>query len=561
MRSKRTTTWMAVLAAAVVTASVVAGIGPASATGVPQPLDGTAPVPTLNWAACADPSQAGFQCATAVVPLDYSNPYGQTIKLAVIRHVAQDPSSRAGTLFFNPGGPAGAGTVDLPAFYDFFPAGIRAAYDIVSWDPRGVGSSTAVQCYSSLQDEMNQFTDQQPAGFPVGPAEQQTTIANTAKFTAQCGAQVSHALLAHVSTADSARDLNLLREAVGDQSLTYLGVSYGTLLGATYANLFPSKVKAMVLDGNLDPEAWFTPSSLDGVRLDVSLRIKSDIASASTLKSLVTLCGQAPVAECPFAAGTSPRPGARNTTTAKFAQLLARFRAGPITAQLTPPGGTPQTVTFTYAAFLDEMAGLLFTVQPEPGFLGWNFAGQLMQDFWVGSSAPATAGPAAAPGASASTAPAVSASSTYAGPEQLDAILCSETPNPPAATFPAIQRVAQQRGYPIGPDTLWADLPCATWPVQAAAPYTGPWNLPRDHTILVIGNTGDPATYYGSSVNMVRDLGNARLLTVDGFGHTTLLNPSTCANNIETSYFLDGTLPPIGTVCQQDVAPFASPAG
>jgi pimeloyl-ACP methyl ester carboxylesterase len=202
-------------------------------------------VPVLRWQRCN--AVQGFDCATARVPLDYRNLHGSTIHIAVIKRPATDRAQRIGSLFFNPGGPGGAGTTALPAWYGYFPAQVRTRFDIISFDPRGIGASTAVQCFPTQADE-NAFFSTLPAGFPVGRTQEQTWFGGYALFGQQCG-QRNAALLSHVSTAEVARDMNLLRRAVGDPQLNYLGISYGSYLGATYANLFPGKVRAMVLDG------------------------------------------------------------------------------------------------------------------------------------------------------------------------------------------------------------------------------------------------------------------------------------------------------------------------
>ena len=196
------------------------------------------PVPKLDWKSCTEPQQLGFDCATAQVPLDYRNPQGATLDLAVIRHLATDPDPdrRLGVLFFNPGGPGEPGTEALPLVLNFFDATLRERFDLISWDPRGVGASTAVQCFATEADEDDFFAETPP--FPVGPAEQRAWSETTARFSALCGERNGD-LLVHVSTAATAKDLDLLRQAVGETHLNYRGNSYGTFLGAVYANLFP----------------------------------------------------------------------------------------------------------------------------------------------------------------------------------------------------------------------------------------------------------------------------------------------------------------------------------
>jgi hypothetical protein len=151
----------------------------------------------------------------------------------------------------------------------------------------------------------------------------------------------------------------------------------------------------------------------------------------------------------------------------------------------------------------------------------------------------------------------------YSGQEQQLAVLCSDSPNPrDASAYPSLARLAYARSGAFGPDDTWQAEQCAHWPAAAAQDrYTGPWNRRTASTILLIGNTGDPVTSYQDSVALSRELARARLLTVDGYGHTEQSNPSTCALDDEVRYLLTGALPPAGTVCPQDGTPFGSPSG
>jgi pimeloyl-ACP methyl ester carboxylesterase len=300
-------------------------------------------VPVLHWEACTGAGQSGFECATAEVPLDYQHPHRPMIQLAVIKHPATDPARRIGSLFFNPGGPGHARTVVLPLEYSFFPAAVRERFDVISWDPRGVGQSTAVQCFSSVAAEVKFFADL-VAGFPVGTAQQNTWISLYERFGQICE-QADPALLSHISTADSARDLDLLRQAVGSPLLNYYAVSYCTYLGATYANLFPSKVGAMVLDGNVSPMAWATSQQVDDTPLSTFIGNQNDAGAAATLGQFLTLCGQAAADGCAFSAGTG------NATSAKYMQLLKELRGHPVTTSIPALGNIPKTsaITFTYA--------------------------------------------------------------------------------------------------------------------------------------------------------------------------------------------------------------------
>jgi hypothetical protein len=291
----------------------------------------------------------------------------------------------------------------------------------------------------------------------------------------------------------------------------------------------------MILDGNLDPETW----SASGSPLPDALREGADLATAAVVRSFLNLCGQATTAACAFSAGT---PAA---TQAKYATLLRRLREHPVTF------GTPPQ-TFTYADVVSEVAGGVDIVSE------WPSVGAALQQVWAASAAdpgPAAGGTAAPSTAShAATAPAAG----YAGPEQADAEQCADVADPRSMrTWDADARLAAARSGAIGLGFTWAEEQCAAWPAGASNDrYTGPWNHPTASPILVIGNTHDPITPYSASVAMSRDLGRARLLTVNEFGHTELNNPDTCATNYEVSYLLTGALPPAGTICQQDTPPF-----
>jgi pimeloyl-ACP methyl ester carboxylesterase len=492
--------------------------------------------PKLSWHPCADPAQKGFQCATARgVPLDYRHPSGRAIHLALIRHRAGDPAHRIGTLFFNPGGPGGMGTVGLPKELGNFPARLRARFDLMSWDPRGVGSSTAVQCFDSSEDENNYFAGT-PNGFPVGTAQMNTWIERYGAFGRRCTRVVGGRLLRHVSTADSARDLNLLRRAVGDRRLNYLGISYGTYLGATYANLFPERIRAVTIDGNINPIAYSRRrlKANGGKFLGTSLRRGDDRAAARTLNAFLDLCGRAGTSRCAFSAGS---PAA---TRAKFTALLKRFRTH-----------TSGAAPMTYAELVTGTVFALYTTEPSPyGRPGWSAWAQELQDLWTGNARQGT------PDAFDPLPVAGASGRRYVGPEQAVSILCSESPNPRADAFKRQDRLAYRRSGAVGPYWAWVPEPCAGWPAIAADGYAGPWNRRTANPLLVIGNTHDPSTAYRESVAMAHELARARLLTVEGYGHTVLENPSACANRYESRYFIDGAMPPAGTTCRQDRPPF-----
>lgn len=515
-----------------VAAAVVCGSAPATA----QPSDdapGATPAPV--WTPC--PGQPGFECATVPAPLDYQHPAVRTIELAVIRHRATDPAHRIGSLLFNPGGPAGAGTTSLPIAYPLFPLRVQERFDIVSWDPRGAGESTSVQCFAD-KAEYDAWFAQLPVGFPVGLEQERRWIDQYADLGRRCERR-DPALLRFVSTTDSAYDMDLLRRVLGEKQLTFLGVSYGTLLGATYANLFPDRVRAIVSDGNIDPSAWY-----DQKPLPTFLRQTSDLGTAKTLEQFLNLCSQAGSIRCPFSAGSAV------ATKAKYDTLLHRLL-------IHPQDG------FTYAATANAVRANLYTVHATAGSpANWTALAKLLQQLWLGET-PQMPEPGEnrladwfSTALSDSSREGSAQQQKYTGIDQLLAIVCGESPNPrDPGSYGALGKFSTARAGTVGPFWVWATEGCSTWPATAVHRYTGPWG--RSATpILTINAIYDPATPYDSALAATAQLHNARLLTVAGYGHTTLFNPSSCAKAYESDYFIRGTLPPPGTVCQQDVPPF-----
>jgi TAP-like protein len=277
-----------------------------------------------------------------------------------------------------------------------------------------------------------------------------------------------------------------------------------------------------------------------GGALPTALRMGSDVATSRTLRAFLGLCGRVPASRCAFSAGT---PAA---TRAKFGTLLARLRRHPVTVSHT---------TWTYGGTLAAVQGFLATVAVERplGDGGWPAGAQLLQGLWKASAAPG--GPASGSPVPSGIPQRVPAG-FYNGPEQEYAVMCSDSPNPPAARYPRLARLTQARAGAIGLPWLWLTEPCASWRGSSADRYTGPWNRPTAHPLLVIGNTGDPTTPYQDSVAMSHLLARARLLTVAGYGHSELMNPSTCAARYESRYLVTGALPRAGTVCRQNGQPF-----
>jgi pimeloyl-ACP methyl ester carboxylesterase len=525
-----------VLAALVaVLAATLSAVPSAGASSTP-PVSGTgsAAVPRLHWASCGEGFEA-FQCATAVVPLDYDRPSGRQITLALARLPASDPSRRIGSLFINPGGPGGSGVdVVLEAGQFLYSDEVRARFDLVGFDPRGIIRSTPLRCYETFDDAQ---ADLWPISFPVTKAEERVWVRSDRAIARAC-AERGGPILDHMSTANVARDMDLLRRAVGDRQLTYAGYSYGSYLGATYANLFPGKVRALVVDGVLDPVAWSTGRGDQARTLPFSTRLRSAKGAYATLNEFLRLC-DAGGPNCAFSAGNPKR---------RFDQLAQRLLRHPVV--VIDPEGIP--VTIGYADMIGITLGALYDTSI------WPDLADFLQAVWEQAS----------PRAAGASLQALRAR-LGAGLQQEDypnfvegfpGVACSETHNP--ATVGAWSRAAraQDRQYPyFGRPWTWTSSICQAWPGWDDDHFDGPWNHTTANPVLVVGNLFDPATPYHGAVTVDRLLPRSRLLTLAGWGHTSLF-ASSCIDSYVNTYLLSSRVPPKGTVCQPDVVPFAEAA-
>jgi pimeloyl-ACP methyl ester carboxylesterase len=471
----------------------------------------------IAWTSCGDQ----LECAKVPVPLDWDRPNGKHIELAVIRHLASRPEARIGSMFINPGGPGESGVgfvqgagADLDAWGD-------GRFDIVSWDPRGTVGSSPVRCFTSDASEA-QFW--QGVSIPMTPAESRAYEHRTVELSRRCR-EVSGKLLSHISTADTARDLDALRQLVGDRTLTYVGLSYGTFLGQTYANLFPDRVRAMMLDGIVDPVAY-TKSA--------EARLANSVSSTDAVfDQFVALCQEAGPARCALA-------GHPETVAQRVARLFRAARRAPIPAPHADPPGA-----LSYGDLL------LSTFAPlrDP-----NLWPQFAKDLDAAADGDASALETAA--RSART-PAAFAEATKSA-----AISCLDGPaRQPSSAWPKVighlTHVSKLAG-PVQGWWLWA--PCASSkPPRSTDRYAGPWNAKTETPILLIGTQYDPNTGYRNAQRAEHRLGNAVLLTHTGYGHLSFTDPSQCIENARVRYLVDLVSPPPGTVCAADQAPFPSP--
>jgi pimeloyl-ACP methyl ester carboxylesterase len=509
-----------------------------SATASPPAAAGTgsAAVPELDWGSCAAEGTGleAFQCATAVVPLDYDRPKGRQITLALARLPASDPSRRIGSLFLNPGGPGGSG-VDMvlqggPFLYS---DEVRARFDLVGFDPRGIIRGTPLRCYETLDEAL---ADLLPMAFPVTREDERVWVRSDRALARAC-AEHAGPILNHMSTANVARDMDLLRRAVGDAKLTYAGYSYGTYLGATYANLFPGRVRALVVDGVLDPVAWSTGRGDQARTLPFSTRLRSAKGAYETLQEFFRLC-DAGGENCAFSEGNPAR---------RYAKLARRLLREPVEL----PDGEGGVIEIGYDELVGETLGAMYDPASWP-----EFAVALQEVYEL-----------ADPQAAAASLRALQARRGGLQQEEypnfvegFPGVACSETHNPSNVGAWSKAARAQDRQYPyFGRPWTWFTSVCEPWPGWDDDHYDGPWDRTTANPVLVVGNRFDPATPYHGAVTVDRLLPRSRLLTLAGWGHTSLF-ASACVDAYVSSYLLTSRVPPKGTVCQPDVVPFAEPA-
>lgn len=478
---------------------------PPQAPPPPLGING-AVVPRLQWSGCA----RSFQCATATVPLDYHQPRGATIRLSVIKLPATDPAHRIGSLFVNFGGPGTGGVSDLERIGPGYPDLLRQRFDLLSFDPRGVASSTPVRC------AVNGSTNDEAAGSPVRLDQRAQFFASSAALGRSCAA-ASGELLGHSSSANTARDLELLRQAVGDEDLSFLGYSYGTYVGATYANLFPDRTRAMVFDGALDLVANSTgqPGQED---MPVDVRADTARAKAEELDAFFDRCAEAGP-KCAFSSGDPHR---------KFADMVSKLKKG--------GGGTSlDSVLRTVSHGLQNSTR-------------WSSMAASLQRI-SNSLRPEGAGAQDQPPTLDPYVPRHSAA--FLATQCVD----SDYPRDQQA-YERLIPVEDRRQPYFGLTSLFAMAQCIAWPATDRDRYLGPWNHRRPHPILVVNNRHDPETPLWNAQAISGELTDAPLLIIEGYGHTTLNVHSTCASAAEAGYLVTLQLPDEGATCSADYQPF-----
>ncbi|MFF7731037.1 alpha/beta fold hydrolase [Streptomyces sp. NPDC008001] len=465
----------------------------------------------LDWKACPPPTSAeggssgrtpgpDWECATLQAPLDYAKPRsnGNTIGIALIRAKATDKARRIGSLVFNFGGPGGSGITTLPAFADDY-RNLRSRYDLVSFDPRGVGRSSGVTCLTDRELDAYYAADAAPAT----EAGEKALVERVTSYAAGCERN-SGKVLPHVGTENAARDMDLMRQVLGDAKLHYFGVSYGTELGGVYAHLFPDKVGRALLDGVVDPTADPVQSALaqaQGFQLaltnymDACTKTSDNCPTEAGIRALLDRLGRKPIP------GAGGRDLTRSLATSGIAQSL-------------------------YSKdFWDYLTEGLEDAENGDGRLllslgdAMNGRGQDGRYSTLQSS--------------------------------LNAITCADFSQRYTAAE-IEQRVPEfRKASPVFGDFMaWSLTQCTGWPVKGA------WQTPDvsakgSAPVLVVGNTGDPATPYGGAKHMAQELGPgvAAELTYRGEGHGAYDSGNACVKGAVDAYLLDGTVPEPDKIC------------
>jgi pimeloyl-ACP methyl ester carboxylesterase len=448
--------------------------------------------------------------------MDWGRRRGATISLEVIRYLATDRRQRIGSLFVNGGGAQGSVELVRSEGSRLEALG-QGRFDVVGWALRGgVGAQPKVRCFASRIGRERLWGR---LTIPSTRAQSLAYVPKTVAYARRC-AGLSGDLLAHVSTTDDARDLDYLRRLVGDRRLTYWAVSYGTFLGEAYANLFPGRVRAMALDGLVDPRV---------VIAGAAARFANTIAGMDRgLRAFESVCQRAGPERCALAG--------RGAVAERVTRLLARLRHAPIPAlEANPPG----------ALSYGDLSAVLFATLTNPA--AWP---QLAQDLQRATDGDGSA--------AATLARTVLAGTRSAAGDSQAAITCTDSParQGPGAWPRVIARLSRVSRW-AGPFVGWSNwAPCASWRARAADRYLGPWKAHTKNPVLVIGTTLDPATPYANARRVARLLGNAILLTHAGYGHTSEADPSTCVTDATSIYLVDLITPRSGTVCRSDRQPF-----
>ncbi|KIP92190.1 MULTISPECIES: alpha/beta hydrolase [unclassified Microbacterium] len=455
---------------------------------------------TLTWSECG----TGFDCTEVTAPLDWENPGEGEITLSVVRH--QATGTAQGSLLTNPGGPGASGVELIRDSLDFaVGADLIENYDVIGFDPRGVGESTAVTCFDAAG--MDDYLYTIPAG-KRGSAEWEAELLEAHKEFADACEANSGGILPYVTTINAARDMDLIRAVLGDKQLNYLGYSYGTFLGATYADLYPEKAGRLVLDGAIDPAV----SGLD-------VGATQALGFESALRAYMQNCLDS--GECPF-------NGTVDEAMADLGALLASVDASPLENGDGRMLGADSLMTAIIAALYSADSWQYLTQALDEALQGDPTTAFFLADFYNGRE-----------------------NGTYLdnSSEAFRAYNCMDYPveDDPAAEAATEKRIAD--GAPTiapywnGPDS------CSVWPYPPTG-TRGEINAEGAGPILVVGTTNDPATPYEWSESLAEQLDEGVLITRVGEGHTGYNKGNTCVDSAVEAFLLDDVVPESDVRCE-----------
>ena len=477
---------------------------------------------TIDWKDCSD-GTTSFQCGTVTVPLDYDHPDGQTITIALKKLPASDGNAEHGSLFLNPGGPGGSGVAMMQVMAPMLTEETRGAYDIIGFDPRGVGQSTPITCWTNDEIEQHLANPSDDAG-PTDPLKGITSTNNPAqnkidRGTANAARCAQHSqvpeLLDHVSTRDVARDLDILRATNGNTKLNYLGISYGTRIGAIYADLFPGHVGRVVLDSAVDP----SKREIDSITETVAFK-------EGVLRQYVEHCQ---------AQDGCPLTGSTDEAVAQLAAFVDGLDKNPLTA----PDSDATINTQDATAIIQQHAVAqpnwdALTAMLTPAIT--NHDGTLMVKAKQNSSdlSPETT---------------VEEVVSQANEQiMLAAVICNDNPDTDStASDWDAQTAAEKKSYPFFGGTSSAmDAYCRGWGHRGKTPPQETHAEGSD-PILVVGITGDVQTLYSWAQSLAGQLDNGHLFTIKGYGHGGAIG--SCATATTIGFLVNGTVPAEGATC------------
>ncbi|MDR7277173.1 alpha/beta hydrolase [Catenuloplanes atrovinosus] len=494
------------------------------------------PTPRLDWRSCWEVAE----CATVQLPLDYDEPDGAVTTVGVLRIKAKDQANKIGSLFVNPGGPGGSAMSFARRAPSVLSEALLQRFDIVGVEPRGLGWSTQVRCFTSSEEVATVLDPMYEHHAPFGEDQEQEYVQASKSFGEACST-TGLPLSASMSTAEVARDMDVIRRALGEEKLNFFGQSYGTLLGQYYANMFPDRFRAMVVDGVVDPRAWVgdTHQILDA-------RMRSAEAAQRALYELLGRCREAGPQRCAFADGDPVR---------KFEEIAETLKNEPVV--LDRPGGP---VTATYDDILATVAGSLGARHPA------DLIVPLLQEVWAalhGTPPPpvsptgtkALAGQGVEPGT-----PDADWDNNW---EMRYSVRCSEILQPADVSLWPAAVAQRERDVPhFGRLYGWLASPCAsnTWTARDEDAYLGPFGKRTAAPLLYVGSRWDSITSYDAAVAASRTHPGARLVTSNNWGHTGY-GWSACTTAAVDDYLLSLTLPSTAAECLDGDQPFEEPAG